>query len=103
MYRLILITLLVTFSFYGQAQSVDPTKPLSSSAQAGVEQLQKGLTLETIIHRDTNKSAIISGKLMKIGDYIGEHQLIEVNSSNVILRSNDEQLTLSMFSNVFTK
>lgn len=102
-YKFILIIILSVFSFDTFAQGVDPTKPLSISNNAGVENIKKGLVLETIFYRSKNKSAIISGKLMKVGDYIGEHELITVNSSNVILRSDDERLKLSMFSNVVTK
>lgn len=103
MYKLILMTLLATFSLHNQAQNIDPTKPLTGSTHVGKEEYKKGLNLETIIYSTKNKSAIISGKLMKVGDYIGDHELITVNASHVILRSNEERLKLSMFSNVVTK
>lgn len=102
-YKFILIILLSVFPIHNYAQDVDPTKPLSISNSAGIENIKKGLVLETIIYSSKNKSAIISGKLMKVGDFIGEHELITVNSSSVILRSDDERLKLSMFSNVVTK
>ena len=103
MYKFIFTVFLFTLSYQGYAQNIDPTKPLSASSRAGIAEVKKGLNLETIIHSSKNKSAIISGKLMKIGDYIGEHELIVVNPSNVILRSDTERLKLSMFSSVVTK
>jgi MSHA biogenesis protein MshK len=102
-YKLFLAALIMTCSLLSQAKNLDPTKPLSVSSSVGVEEVKKGLTLETIIHGSKNKSAIISGKLMKVGDYIGDHKLITVNSSNVILLADDERIKLSMFSNVVTK
>lgn len=97
------MTLLATFSPLNHAQDVDPTKPLSGSGHVDKEEYKKGLNLETIIYSAKNKSAIISGKLMKVGDYIGDHELITVNASHVILRSDEERVKLSMFSNVVTK
>ncbi|WP_426359757.1 hypothetical protein ACPUVO_05890 [Pseudocolwellia sp. HL-MZ19] len=103
MYKFLLTTLLVTFSLQSQAQDIDPTKPLSGSSSVSKVENKKSLTLETIIYSDKNKSAIISGKLMKLGDYIGEHELIIVNASHVILRLDEERIKLSMFSNIVTK
>ena len=103
MYKLILATLSVICCLQVQAQNIDPTKPLSGSSHIGKKEYKKGLNLETIIYSAKNKSAIISGKLMKVGDYIGEHELITVNASHVILRSDEKRIKLSMFSNIVTK
>jgi len=102
-YKFILIMLMFISSHYSVAQNVDPTKPLTSFTLNNTEEVKKGLVLETIIYRHKTKSAIISGKLMKVGDYINEHELIAVNTSDVILSSNGERLTLSMFSHVVAK
>jgi len=99
----IFLAALIAFSFQCQGANLDPTKPLSVSNAIGVEEVKKGLTLETIIHGSKSKSAIISGKLMKVGDYIGDHELIVVDASNVILLADSERIKLSMFSNVVTK
>lgn len=103
MCKFIFMMLLVLFSIQNQAKNLDPTRPLSKSSQIGGEQVKQSLTLETIIHGDKKKSAIISGKLLAIGDHIGEHELIVVNASHVILRSDDERIKLSIFSHVVTK
>jgi len=102
-YKILTAMLLLSLPFYINAQGADPTKPLSHVNATGIETLKKGLTLETIIYSSKNKSAVISGKLMKVGDYIGEHELIIVNASNVVLRSGDERLKLSMFSPIISK
>ena len=103
MFKIIASVFLCTLSLVASAQNIDPTRPIFTSNSAPAEEVKKGLVLETIIHSNNNKSAIISGKLMKVGDYIGEHKLIVVNSSNVILRSGDERLKLSVFSSVVTQ
>jgi hypothetical protein len=95
---------LCCLSFQGLAANVDPTKPFSASSPAGGSGLvKKGLVLETIIQGKKVNSAIISGKLMKVGDYIGTHKLVAVNRSSVVLRSDDERLRLSIFSGVVVK
>ena len=102
MFKVTFFLMLYIFSLQVFAKGVDPTKPLTSSIvkNSGVK---KGLVLETIVHGKKNKSAIISGRLMKIGDYIGVHQLISVNRSSVVLRSEDGRLRLSVFSGVVVK
>ena len=102
-FKFIVITLLLIVSYNSCAQNIDPTKPLSTSNLTQEAEKKRGLVLETIIYSNKKKSAIISGKLMKVGDYIGEHELIIVNASNVVLRSDDERLKLSVFSSVVTK
>ena len=103
MFKLSLLIVLYLLSFQGITQNSDPTKPFNSSTQASSNVVKKGLVLETIIHGKKVHSAIISGRLLKVGDYIGQHKLVAVNRSSVVLRSDDERLQLSIFSGVVVK
>lgn len=87
------------------AQSVDPTKPLSVNGNVTAMITDKGarLVLETIIHGDQIHTAVINGKVLKVGDHIGGHQLVAVNDHSVVLRSTEERLKLTLFSDVFVK
>ncbi len=102
MFKISVMLILYILSFQIFAQSMDPTKPLTLSVVKS-DGVKKGLVLETIVHGKKNKSAIISGKLMKVGDYIGVYKLIKVNRSSVVLRSEDGPLRLSIFSGVVVK
>jgi len=102
-FKINLLLVLIIFIQPVLAQNYDPTRPLSTSKQASGVVAKKGLVLESIIQGKKNKSAIISGKLMKIGDYIGNHKLVSVSRSSVILRSEEERLKLSVFSGVVVK
>lgn len=87
------------------AQNVDPTRPLSlnGSATTMIANEDFRLVLETIIYGDQIYTAVINGKVMKIGDHIGAHQLVTVNKHSVVLRSEDERLELTLFSDVLVK
>lgn len=102
MFKNSLLLILTLFSFQMFAQNIDPTKPFISSVLKGGG-VKKGLVLETIVHGKKNKSAIISGKLMKVGDNIGVYQLNTINRSSVVLRSETGRLKLSIFSGVVVK
>jgi len=88
------------------AQSVDPTKPLSAYGHANASNnLKKAnpLVLETIVYGEKVRTAIINGKVLKVGDTIGEHKVLVVNDKNVVLGRDDERLKLSLFSDVVVK
>lgn len=103
MFKYSLLLILCLFVVQAVAQSADPTAPLLSSKQVNNDVVKKSLVLESIIKGKKIKSAIINGKLMKVGDYIGSHKLISVNRSSVILRSESGRIKLSIFSGVVVK
>jgi len=82
------------------AQNVDPTKPLSIYGIASSNNVEKSgeLVLETIVFGNQVRTAIINGKLLKVGDTIGEHKVLIVNDKNVVLGRDDERLKLTLFS-----
>lgn len=103
MFKFILLITLLFTSFAWAAS--DPTKPfgvgqLGSSAK--VEKVNQ-MKLESIIHGNGVHTIIINGKLLKVGDYIGEFKLVAVNDKSVVLRSEDERKKLEIFSKLTVK
>ncbi len=100
MYKILIFISLLFTAHLSFGQNVDPTAPLSSPGGVGSNSAgdNSKLILETIIHGDQLHTAVINGKLLKVGDYIGEFRLVAVNNTNVVMRSTDERLKLSIFS-----
>lgn len=100
----VLLLVLVMFSLVTKAQQSDPTKPFGGSGKA-LEKLNRfnKLSLQSIVNQNNEKSAIISGKLLKVGDKIRNYTLKTIKINSVILKSADNQLELSLFSDVMAK
>ncbi len=79
------------------AAQVDPTSPFGQSGQARATPDGKALVLESIVHGEGIHTVVISGKVLKTFDYIGEYQLTAVNDQSVILRSKTKRLKLTIF------
>ena len=78
--------------------TVDPTRPFGQSAESSNgEQLINGLVLQSIIHGDDIHTVVVSGKILKMFDYIDEYQLTAVNDKSVILRSKTQRIKLNIF------
>mgnify|MGYP000100189656 FL=1 len=92
-----------SFNAVANNNGVDPTKPLSGSKQSKAVNLGKKLVLESIFHGSNGgsmRTAIINGKPLKVNDTIGEYTLVAVNDNNVVLRSSEKRVKLSIFADV---
>ena len=86
----------------------DPTRPADYSEPAIMElyELPKELIewKVTVIRISANeRSAVINGKLVRIGDEIGPARIIEINPGNVILDYEDKQVVVRLFSDFVHK
>ena len=81
----------------------DPTRPFNYSATSMATPDGKKLVLESIISVNDEYTVIVSGKVMKMFDYIGEYQLAEVNDQQIVLRSDKQRLTLTIFKDDIVK
>lgn len=102
MYKLLIIFFLFVHCLLINVQAeTDPTKPFNTSTTLGTssnsEPNQGELRLDSIIHGDGVHTVMISGTLLKVGDVIGEYELIAVNDKSVMLRSPDESKQLYIF------
>ena len=75
----------------------DPTRPFGHSATSMATPDGKKMVLESIIYGEGIHTVIISGKILRIYDYIGEYQLTAVNDQSVILHSKKQRLKLTIF------
>ena len=81
----------------------DPTRPLGLGKSSQKVASKGALTLESIIHREQGKIAIISGNMLKIGDEIGAYRVQSIGDKDILLVSPDRKITLSLFSGVVVK
>jgi len=95
------IVILMTTQIF--AAQFDPTRPFGHSASTAATPGGKKLVLESIIHGDGIHTVVISGKVLKTFDYIGEYQLTAVNDQSVILRSKTKRLKLTVFKSSIVK
>ncbi|GLX77873.1 hypothetical protein tinsulaeT_12130 [Thalassotalea insulae] len=95
------VLLLMIFAWGSHSQSVDPTRPLSASYQGATTQKQfSQYVLQSIIDSGQRKKVVINGKLMSLGDRIGQYQLSAIKDNSVVLSSPDKELAMSLFSPV---
>ncbi len=104
MYKLFLLfTICFTLPIF--AQQADPTRPFSmknSSASSAIMKTNQ-LILQSIVGESEQKNVVISGKVLKLGDTIGEYTLHQINDNDVVLKSSEKTVTLSLFSDVVAK
>ncbi|WP_448549031.1 hypothetical protein [Thalassotalea fusca] len=102
MFNIILFVISCTmllFSASSFAQS-DPTRPLGL-VSGGQQIVQKGaLRLESIIHREQGKTAIVNGQMVKVGDTFGAYQVRAIGDKSITLESPERAVTLNLFSGV---
>jgi len=103
--KIITVNILFVQAVSSFAQNVDPTKPLSSYGIASVNSLKKegAMVLETIVYSEQVRTAVINGKILKVGDTIGEYKMLAVNDKSVILGLDEERLKLTLFSEIVVK
>lgn len=87
----------VLISNQAYAAQNDPTRPFGHNASSMATPDGKKMVLESIIYGDGIHTVVISGKILKMFDYIGEYQLTAVNDQSVVLRSKKQRLKLTIF------
>ena len=88
------LALLATGTALAQAMN-DPTRPPSEHAGAG-DVDTGGPVLQSVMISPTQRSAIISGKVVKVGDQYGDATLIQVAENEVVLKSGDVSQVLRL-------
>lgn len=80
----------------------DPTRP-PASLNAGPEAAAdsgEGLRLQSVLISPLRRVAIINGQMARVGDRIGNAELVRISEGEVVLRNGRESRTLRMFSEV---
>jgi len=85
-------------------QLIDPTRPKLSgsatgSASVNSENTQNSeLKLQSLIYKNGRYKAIISGKLYKAGEKVGEYNIAKITAKKVYLSRGSEQRILELYS-----
>lgn len=92
---------LVSSSTFALERGYDPTSPIAGSVIHSVaEQASSDLVLQSIIKNSQGKTikAIISGKLVSVGDSVSIYKVKSIVDGKAVLSSSDAERTLKLFS-----
>ena len=81
----------------------DPTRPpasLGSLGQGDGAASVSGPVLQSVLISSKQKSAIISGQTVKLGEKFGDARVVRIAESEVVLRSGKDMQTLKLFPDV---
>lgn len=97
-------SLLCMASFVASAQALrDPTAPPRAPAMSTVERNPTtAIKLQAIVWRENQRSAVISGQRVAVGDPISNYivQAIEMNHVTLLDTSNQQRIDLKLFHSV---
>jgi MSHA biogenesis protein MshK len=85
------------------AKENDPTKPFQSNYSIQKKKYRTALKLQSILHGNHQAKVVINGKILKKGDRISGYRIEKINKKTVKLRSEQKQITLSLFAKSVTK
>ena len=96
---------LTTFAIAAQ-QLRDPTRPPdyaskgTSTSGAAKSRARSGMVLQTVLISEDRRVAVISGRLMSVGDTISGFRLTEIREGEVVMKKRSKMRTLRLFPNV---
>jgi len=103
---LIAAVLLLPVAVSAQRITIDPTRPpagyMGTGADAGADpgEAGDGLRLQSVMISPTQKTAIINGALVKLGEKYGDAVLTRVAENEVVLRSGGVNRVLKLYPSV---
>jgi hypothetical protein len=107
---IIVSELMLGNAFAAMAELPDPTRPANYSEALPeiieVYELPKELVdwrVTVIRITDRDRSAIVNGQLVRVGDQIGPAKILEINPAAVVLDYEKKQVYVRLFSDVVDK
>lgn len=78
-----LATLLLSLSAHAAASErlLDPTRP--ANAKEVVREAPQGVRLEAILHSEDRLIAIVNGKIVRVGDRVGDARIDEISADSI--------------------
>jgi len=104
--HLILGLALFSLTFVSAAQKLrDPTRPpggvsAASKSRVAESSLRSGMVLQTVLISANRKAAVISGRLMSVGDTISGFRLTKIREGEVEMKGRSGTRTLRLFAAV---
>jgi hypothetical protein len=96
--------LFVHNEYLAAQELLDPTRPaVSLDSTSGVISVGSHSTaqrLSMIIIKDSQRAAIIDGRIFELGDRYGSSKVIEVNANNIVLQSAAGRRVMQLFPTV---
>jgi MSHA biogenesis protein MshK len=89
---------IISMSVAFAEELVDPTRP--PNAQGDELASNNGPVLQSILIGSGRKEAIISGRVVKVGDRVGDAYVIKIGDSEVVLANGSELQTLKLFPSI---
>ena len=84
----------------------DPTRPPGGATvpakktNSGKARSHEGMVLQTVLVSSDRRRAVISGRLMAVGERIGSYRLQEIRDSEVVMKGPGGTRTLRLFPSV---
>lgn len=100
---LVAIVPLIASSFAYADTLRDPTRPPASLGVPVVDgnvAQPSGLQLQSVLIGPGRVIAVISGQTVRVGDKVGEAQVVEIRESEVVLRTGKELRMLKLFPDI---
>lgn len=98
---LLAAALLVPAAVSAQKLTVDPMRPPAGIGAADAERdAGGGMRLQTVMISPTQRAAIISGVMVKLGEKYGDAVLVRVAESEVVLKRGNVQQVLKIHPDV---
>ena len=99
--------LLITTTVNADVGLSDPTRPadysVAISAKQVAPQKRTEFNLNAIRISNEDRSAIVNGRLVRVGDDIGTAKVREINKQDVVLDYERKQLTIPLYAQGVTK
>ena len=94
----LLLPLLALSGLIRAEQLSDPTRPPLPRVEAAVATpaVSRAARLEAVLHSNDRAVAIIDGKLLRVGDWVGNARIDAIGSDAVHLTREGRQLTLRL-------
>ena len=101
---LVAVLFLTTFAIAAQ-QLRDPTRPpadmlTGTGSGTGKSRPGSGMVLQTVVISPDRQAAVISGRLMSIGDTISGFRLAEIHEGEVVMKGRSGTRMLQLFPGV---
>lgn len=95
------VAVLIFTSATAFAQALrDPTRPPNAVAAPHAAADAEGEVLQSILVSPRRREAMISGRVVKQGDTVGDAQVIAIRDSEVVLRDGNTQRVLRLYPQV---
>lgn len=78
-------------------EPADPTRPPTAPLAGAAGRMEDGPVLQWVYLSPSRTEAMVSGKIVHVGERVGNAQVLKISESSVVLRSPSGLRTLSLY------